>query len=99
MPPPMATQERQALRNMTDEQREAAEEYFNTGSYRAYLNKTSGRSASTAKPAATAGLNQKSAECAAADIDLEVIDVDGLYMGKSCNQARSQSRNFVELER
>ena len=92
----MTNLERQALRNITNEQREAAEEYFKTGDYKAYLKRTSGKPASTTKSSTSAGPKRKSAEITPADVDLDDIDVDGMYVDKSCNQVRGQIRRFLE---
>ena len=68
--------------------RAAAEAYFSTGNYQAYLKATG-----ASKPAA--GTKRKAQE-APASADPDDFDVDGMIMDKTPNQVRGLIRRFIE---
>ncbi|KAF7191092.1 hypothetical protein HII31_07607 [Pseudocercospora fuligena] len=95
MPPAFNNGQRAILRDVTNETLDAAQEYFRTGDYQAYLRKTGGASIAKAASKSVAGTKMKSQE-AQTDVDLDEINVDDMYVDKSCNQVRGQIRRLLD---
>ncbi|KXS95764.1 hypothetical protein AC578_1721 [Pseudocercospora eumusae] len=98
MPPAYNAGQRAILRDVTNETLAAAEEYFKTDDYQAYLRKTGGKSTAKAASKSVTGSKRKSqeAQMAQTDVDLDDIDVDDMYVDKSCNQVRGQIRRLLD---
>jgi hypothetical protein len=74
--------------NMSDEHRAAAENYFKSGDYNAYLKATGG-------PEPAAGTKRK-AQDQVPLLDPEDVNLEGMPMDKSCNQVRGMIRRFLD---